>query len=124
MARSNSLLIIIIILATVVVYANSLHNQFIWDDEDWILKNSTVKNPHEWPKLFTQNSIQGARKGSNFYRPFQAITHGMDYLLWGYSLPGHHATTIIFPTLAAIVLFLLLGNIFSRNTNSTIFDQN
>ncbi|MBU4313083.1 MAG: tetratricopeptide repeat protein [Candidatus Omnitrophica bacterium] len=115
MNRLNTLFILIIILATIAAYANSLHNQFVWDDEDWILKNSTIKNPQEWSKLFTENSIQGARKGSNFYRPLQAITHGVDYLLWGYRLPGHHATNIAFHALAAIVLFLLLGRVFSQN---------
>lgn len=111
----SKLYILIIILATVLAYANTLHNQFIWDDEDWILKNETVKDWRSWPELFTQNSIQGARKGSNFYRPLQAITHGIDYLVWQYRLPGHHLTNILFHVMAAIVLFLLLGNIFSKN---------
>lgn len=115
MNKLSAVFILIIILATGLSYVNSLNNQFIWDDEDWILKNSTVKDWRAWPKLLTQNSIQGARKGSNFYRPLQAITHGLDYLLWQYALPGHHVTNIIFHCLTAIVLFFLLNNIFSQN---------
>ncbi|MBU3911555.1 MAG: hypothetical protein KKD90_03110 [Candidatus Omnitrophica bacterium] len=76
----NRVFIALLLLAAMLSYANSLHNQFIWDDEDWILKNSTIKDWLRWPSLFTQNSIQGARKGSNFYRPLQAISHGIDYL--------------------------------------------
>ncbi|MBU1888083.1 MAG: tetratricopeptide repeat protein [Candidatus Omnitrophica bacterium] len=110
----NRAFIALLLLAVMLSYANSLHNQFIWDDEDWILKNSTVKDWLRWPSLFTQNSIQGARKGSNFYRPLQAISHGIDYLLWGHKLPGHHAAGIAFHAFAAIALFLLLKTVFSQ----------
>ncbi|MDP8229925.1 MAG: tetratricopeptide repeat protein [Candidatus Gorgyraea atricola] len=114
MNRLNITFILILLFAAVLSYANSLHNQFIWDDEDWILRNETVKDWHRWPALFTQNSIQGARKGSNFYRPIQAISHGIDYMVWGYRLPGHHASNIFFHAIAAILLFLLLKNLFSQ----------
>ena len=113
MNKASLLFIPIIITAVVLSYVNSLHNEFIWDDEDWVLKNSTVKDWHQWPHLFVENSIQGARKGSNFYRPLQGISHGMDYMIWKYSLPGHHITNIIFHALTAIVLFFLLARIFS-----------
>jgi len=114
MNRLNITFILILLFAAVLSYANSLHNQFIWDDEDWILRNTTVKDWHRWPALFTQNSIQGARKGSNFYRPIQAISHGIDYMVWGYKLSGHHASNIFFHAVAAILLFLLLKSIFSQ----------
>jgi tetratricopeptide (TPR) repeat protein len=115
MTRQNTFFILTIILATIIAYANSLNNQFIWDDEDWILRNATVKDWRQWPILFTQNSIEGARKGSNFYRPLQAISHGIDYLLWQYNLPYHHITNILLHVTTAMLLFLLLKNILSQD---------
>ncbi|MFC1509780.1 hypothetical protein ACFL60_08890, partial [Candidatus Omnitrophota bacterium] len=112
MFKQSTLFIVVIILASAFSYANSLQGQFIWDDEDWILKNETVKDWHKWPQLFTQNTIHGARKGSNFYRPVESITHGIDYFLWGLKLPGHHLPNVIFHILAAIVLFFLLKPVF------------
>ncbi len=109
------MLFVIIALAALLSYINSLENKFIWDDEDWVLRNSTVQDWRRWPELFKYNSIQGARKGSNFYRPIQAITHGIDYLLWGRRLAGHHITNILFHALTALMLYLLLLKILSQH---------
>ena len=115
MPKTARLFIPLIILAVVLAYLNSLHNEFIWDDEDFILKNATVKDWHRWPHVFTENMIHGARKGSNFYRPLQSITHGVDYMLWGDRPAGHHATNIIFHILASIAAYILLRKIFPDN---------
>lgn len=113
MPKIARLFILLIILAAIVAYLNSFHNEFIWDDEDFILKNSSVKDWHRWPHLFTENMIHGARKGSNFYRPLQSITHGVDYILWKDKTAGHHATSIFFHILASIAAYLMLRKIFS-----------
>ena len=113
MPKTARLFIPLIILAAILSYLNSLHNEFIWDDEDFILKNATVKDWHRWPRVFTENMIQGARKGSNFYRPLQSLTHGVDYIIWKDNPAGHHATNIIFHILASIAAYLALRKIFS-----------
>ena len=104
----------LLILVTILAYANSTQNSFLWDDEDWVLKNSTVKDWHKWPAFFYQNTIKGARKDSNMYRPLQGITHGIDYLLYNYRTPGHHMSNIFFHSVVAILLFLMLKGIFSE----------
>ena len=107
----------VIILAAIFSYLNSFQNQFVFDDEDFVVKNSTVHDWHKWPHVFTENMIQGARKGSNFYRPLQSITHGVDYLLWKDKPQGHHAFNILFHILAAIAAYLALKNIFSKEAS-------
>jgi len=114
MLKPAALFIPAIILATVLSYANSIHNQFIWDDEDFILKNSTIKDWHNWPRVFAEDMIHSARKASNFYRPTQSLTHGVDYLLWKDRQEGHHATNIAFHCLTAIAIYLMLKGIFSK----------
>lgn len=115
MPKTAKLFILLIILAAIFSYLNSLNNEFIWDDEDFVLKNSTIKDWHKWPHVFTENMIHGARKGSNFYRPAQSLTHGVDYILWKDKPAGHHVTNIIFHILASITAYLLLRKIFSNN---------
>lgn len=115
MPKTAGLFVLLIILAAALSYLNSLHNEFIWDDEDFILKNSTVKDWHKWPHVFTENMIHGARKGSNFYRPLQSITHGVDYILWKNRVAGHHAVNIIFHILASVAAYLMLKKVFSKN---------
>jgi len=116
MPITSKLFIPLIILAALFSYLNTLHNEFIWDDEDFVLKNSTIKDWRKWPNVFTENMIQGARKGSNFYRPLQSITHGIDYILWKDKPEGHHAANIIFHILAGIAAYLMLKKILPVNT--------
>jgi len=113
MSKIAGFFIPLIILAAVFSYFNSLNNEFVWDDEDFILKNSTVKDWMMWPRVFTENTIHGARKGSNFYRPLQSLTHGVDYAIWKEKTAGHHATNIIFHIMASVAAYLALKNIFS-----------
>ncbi|MBU1911961.1 MAG: tetratricopeptide repeat protein [Candidatus Omnitrophica bacterium] len=115
MPKTAKLFILLIILAAIFSYLNSLNNEFIWDDEDFVLKNSTIKDWHKWPHVFTENMIHSARKGSNFYRPMQSLTHGIDYILWKDKTSGHHVANIIFHILASIMAYLLLRKIFSNN---------
>ena len=107
----------VIILAAIFSYLNSFQNQFVFDDEDFVVKNSTVHDWHKWPHVFTENMIQGARKGSNFYRPLQSFTHGVDYILWKDKPQGHHAFNVFFHILAAIAAYMALKNIFSKETS-------
>ncbi|MEK6733420.1 MAG: tetratricopeptide repeat protein [Candidatus Omnitrophota bacterium] len=106
-----------IILATIFSYLNSFQNQFVFDDEDFVVKNSTIQDWHKWPHVFTENMIQGARKGSNFYRPLQSLTHGVDYILWKDKPQGHHAFNILFHILAAITAYMMLKAVFSREAS-------
>ncbi|OIO34246.1 MAG: hypothetical protein AUJ70_01565 [Candidatus Omnitrophica bacterium CG1_02_40_15] len=115
MPKIARLFIPLIILAGIFSYLNSIHNEFIWDDEDFVLKNSTVKDWHKWPTVFTENMIHGARKGSNFYRPLQSLTHGFDYMVWKDKPLGHHVSNIIFHILAGVAAYLMLRKIFSIN---------
>ena len=115
MPKTARLFIPLIILAAALSYLNSIHNEFIWDDEDFIVKNSIVKDWRSWPRVFTENMIHGARKGSNFYRPLQSLSHGVDYILWKDNPAGHHATNIIFHILACVAAYLMLRKIFSVN---------
>jgi len=115
MPKIAKLFIPLIILAAALSYLNSIHNEFIWDDEDFIVKNSTIKDWRSWPRVFTENMIYGARKGSNFYRPLQSLSHGADYILWKDNPAGHHAANIIFHILAGIAAYLMLRKIFSVN---------
>ena len=73
---------ILIFLLTVIIYANSLVNSFVWDDRYLIAENSLIKNWRNLPKFFTTQLYQGSGKNSNFYRPIQKLSISLDYSLW------------------------------------------
>ncbi|MBK8899828.1 MAG: hypothetical protein IPM53_01470 [Anaerolineaceae bacterium] len=48
-----------------------------------------------------------------FYRPISALSHGLDYAVWGLDPFGHHLTNVILHSLVSILAFLLLYQLTS-----------
>jgi tetratricopeptide (TPR) repeat protein len=92
-------------------YINSFENQFIWDDEDAVVNNAYVKDFKYLPNIFKENSIQGAKKGSNFYRPLWNISFLLDYKIWGLNPTGYHLTNTILHIINALLLAYLLSGL-------------
>lgn len=107
---------LIIIAATFLAYFNSFNNQMLWDDENNIQRNTYI---HDWSHLkdiFTKNAIEGARKGSNYYRPLLSITYAIDYLLWRLNPVGYHISNTIFHAICALLIFFLAKGALSPGT--------
>lgn len=104
---------IIIIAAVVLVYFNSFKNEMLWDDENNIQRNAYI---HDWSHLkdiFTKNAIDGARQGSNYYRPFRSITYAIDYSLWKLNPVGYHISNTLFHAVCALLIFFLMKEVLS-----------
>ena len=57
------------------VYANTLNNDFIWDDEYLILNNSQIKSFSHIHNVFKTYVGYGSENINNFYRPMQEISN-------------------------------------------------
>lgn len=100
--------LLILILATTFAYLPSLNNPFIWDDEQFIVKNVYITSLKYLPQIFTTNTIAGAGHQSNYYRPFTTLSFALDYSLWQTNPIGFHLTNTLLHLMAGIILFLLL----------------
>src|SRR3989344_1258472 len=103
-------LVIILILAGFLTYANSLNNEFLFDDQGFILDNFNIKN-FDIPKIFTTNTVAGSGIVSDYYRPLTSITFAIDYKFWGQNPFGFHLTNLILHILTGLILFLFLKKI-------------
>ncbi|MBI2103967.1 MAG: tetratricopeptide repeat protein [Candidatus Omnitrophica bacterium] len=103
----------LIALAALLVFANCLLNAFVWDDEQFIVKNAFLGSPRFLLKLLTENVVSGAGLVSNLYRPFQSLTHFFDVQLWGSRAWGHHLTTVLLHAAASVAVFRLLARLFA-----------
>ncbi|MDD2773678.1 MAG: tetratricopeptide repeat protein [Elusimicrobiales bacterium] len=80
------------LIAAFIVYLNTLHNGFLYgDDEHIVLRNRFLDDWHYLPQIFTQNLWAGSGEVSNFYRPlptllYAAITHVFGRVEWPYHL--------------------------------------
>jgi tetratricopeptide (TPR) repeat protein len=122
---NNRLAILLILVLTVIVYANSLKNEFVWDDYTVIVDNSFVKSWRNLPSLFKKAYLTrisdfgywGERyigSGETTYRPVVTVSYFTDYAIWKLNPLGYHISNLAIHILNALLLFALL-NIITGN---------
>lgn len=102
------------------IYANSLKNEFFWDDDDGVVNNLYIKDFSYFPKYFSESLISGSGQVSNYWRPLVLISFAVDYKLSGLNPFGYHLTNTILHILAAWLSFLLLYKISGKKFLSLI----
>lgn len=111
----TSIVILIIVGAAVLCYANSFSVPFLWDDEVLILRNHYIKSAKFLGSIFTSSHFQGGGEAGNFYRPVQIISYLFDYSLWKFNPFGYHLTNLILHCAAAIAVYFLIARISADN---------
>ncbi len=102
----------LIVLAGVLIYANSLGGQFVWDDETLVLNNPYIKDWSHLPTIFTSRLGSVAKEAGAFYRPVQTFTYLVDYSLGRLNVVGYHVVNMIWHILAALSVFGLIQMLF------------
>ena len=102
----------LLLLGVGLLFANCLSGSFVWDDEQFVLKNKFLTSPQFLPNLLTQNMVAGAGIKSNFYRPLQSLTHFLDLQIWGVQPFGHHLTNLLLHAAGTVALFHLVLQLF------------
>ncbi len=100
-------------LATFIAYANTLGNGLFFDDEDFIYNNVYVQH-FQLTKFFTQNTIAGASKISNYYRPLLSVWYSLEWEVVGKNGFLYHLDSLFIHAAAGIALFVLLSKLFKN----------
>ena len=100
--------IIFLTLISMGVYWNTLPNQFVAGDRQFILRNQQIGNIETVTNAFTAD-YWGKLGGESFiyYRPVTIFTHFIDYALYGLNPGGHHFSNMIFHTIVTLLVFQL-----------------
>jgi len=114
--------VLFLCLVTFLLYANTLWNDFVWDDHIYIINNVWFQDPQYIPYYFTRNFCEEVETPCRFYRPFVSLSYLFDYSLWGHNPFGYHLTNILIHILAVLGVYgLTLGLVPFLNKNpSTI----
>lgn len=93
---------LVIGLAGLAAYHNSFHGPFVFDDEQSILENPTIR--HLWPvwMLFSTPAGTGYTITG---RPLVNFTLALNYALGGTNVSGYHAFNLLIHLLAGLTLF-------------------
>lgn len=122
--------LIVVILAAVLVYANSLVNFFVIDDYLVIVENNFIKSWKNFPLIFSKNYLTKASdvnylgmrdigSGEASYRPVVTISYFIDYGLWKLNAAGYHFTNLFLHVLN-IILFYFFVNSITNNKKTAL----
>lgn len=118
--RVDRIFILLLIGLTFLAYASSFTNDFVWDDNFYILRNESIRSASHLGEIFTKNLGYGAGSRNDFYRPLQELTFLADYHLYGLAPWGYHLTNTLLHALVAIGVFLIIMQIFGNRAYARI----
>lgn len=95
------------------LYANTLKNGFVYDDEFTIVNNTLIKDLSHLDRLFYNNNYF-ARSAEKSYRPVVTFTYFIDYALYGLRPWGYHLTNIILHATNGVLLYAFLILLFKQ----------
>jgi tetratricopeptide (TPR) repeat protein len=99
------------------LYANTLGNDFVWDDRELIVENPAVRvlDGATVRSIFTEDFWRSSQLGGGYYRPLVTLSYHLQYRMFDGKPIGFHLVNIIWNavTCALVVAFvyLLFGNI-------------
>lgn len=112
--------VFLVVFLPLVTYLNILNNELLLDDPDHIVNNAYIRDWRYLSKSFTENSIAGAGKTSDYYRPAIQVAFTLGYSLWKLNPVGYHFLSILFHTTCAILLYLFLLKINCNSWSSLL----
>lgn len=106
---NNKFLIFIIISVGLICYSYSAGGKFIWDDNYFVVENTSIHTILNARSFFTDPSTLARGKlALENYRPLVTLSYAIDYSIWGLNPFGYHLTNVVFHLLNGILVFLLL----------------
>jgi len=117
--KGNLLYYVIIALFSFAIYANSLKNDFVFDDESVVQNNLSIQSLSNIPKYFTAE--EGFHKViGRYYRPVVSTTYAIDFYFWGLNPIGFHLTNIIINMISCLFLFSVLNKLFKNYKSANL----
>lgn len=106
--------ILIIIVAAVAVYLNSLGNAFVWDDIALVVNNDFIKGPVLIKEALLSPLYYFGQEPNFYYRPLQTLSYLFDYSLWGLNPFGFHLTNLILHVLLVLLVYRFIDLIVAN----------
>ena len=107
--------VLFLVLVGFLVYANSLGNGFVWDDEEMVVKNTPFFQLENIPSLFTQATFYsggGSSLSGWFYRPLVMTSFLLTKIVFGPYPLGFHLVQIAFHLISSVLVFFVFRELF------------
>ncbi|MFH0738261.1 MAG: glycosyltransferase family 39 protein [Candidatus Omnitrophota bacterium] len=107
--------IFFILLSGLLIYLNSLRNNFVWDDILVIVNNDFIKGWALLGEIFSKPLFYLTNNEYLYYRPILTLSFVFDYSLWGLNPFGFHLTNIILHLCAGLLIYKLFDILFNES---------
>ncbi len=97
-------------------YGNSLHNGFVWDDQQIIVNNPVNRSLTNIVQVFTSPDVLYTDDIAAYYRPLNRLSYLVDYALFGLQPAGYHLVNLLIHLADVLLLYLLGMRLFRERT--------
>src|ERR1044071_6124867 len=97
-----------LVCACIAVYANSLGNDFVFDD------NHLVLGSRQWLSISNLFNVVFS------YRPIRNLSYAVDLVLWGDRPFGFHLTSVLIHSGATVLVFLIVRRLTERTPTALL----
>ena len=103
--RVRALFLLFVILMGILLYANTLQNEFVWDDQFLVVGNLHIRSIKYLPQIFTTDLHHFGSERSNFYRPLQGVSYMIDYAFGGLNVLPFRVSSLLLHLLCALLAY-------------------
>jgi Flp pilus assembly protein TadD len=119
MNASKRQIVLLLVLATGLAYANSLNNSFLWDDDLLVVDNTYVRNWTYLDAAFVSDLFHDYTVGlASHYRPLQTVSYIFDYSIWGLNSFGYHLTNLLLHAACVLLVYFLVEQLCASSALS------
>ncbi len=100
--------VIVLAVVCLAIYANTLNNEFVWDDPPLITENPHIRDSGNIPLFFTPFYWNRLHPFAGQYRPLRIASLRMDYSLWGLNPAGYRLTNLLLHAIDVVLVFMVV----------------
>src|SRR3989304_4592002 len=102
--------LLILILFSLIIFSNSLFNEFVWVDHTQIVQEEhIIHGINDFiDTFFSVMPVFSASVKGGYYRPLINLFYSIDYWILGPNPFGFHLTNVLAHTLTGVILYLVL----------------
>jgi len=116
--HENYVALIFLVALTLIIFGNTLFNQFTYDDIRVIVTNRFIASMRNFPRIFTKTYFRETPERS--YRPVVTATYFLDHAIWRKQPVGYHLTNVLIHVMTVYLLFYFLMH-FIRSREACFF---
>ncbi len=113
--KADLLGILLIAFLSLMLFSNSLGNEFCFDDKDIIVRNDLIKDLKNIPTIFTTSYWSGTlSERSELYRPLVILSYAINYYFNQLDPLYYHLVNLLIHTFNSILIFCLCKSYFKK----------